>query len=113
MKEAKAQERERRKETRHAQMLAALQRSPKANPESLKDKVKVKSLSHVGLLATSWSVARQAPLSVDFSRQDYWSGLPFPSPGDLPNPGIKLWSPALQADSLPTELQGKPLVPSM
>ena len=45
-----------------------------------------------------------------FSRQEYWSGLPFPSPGDLPDPGIEPWSPALQADSLPTELQGKPLV---
>ena len=50
----------------------------------------------------------QAPLSMRFSRQEYWSGLPFPSPGDLPNPGIKPGSPALQADPLPTELQGKP-----
>ena len=47
--------------------------------------------------------------SLGFSRQEHWSGLPFPSPGDLPNPGIELGSPALQADSLPTELQGKPL----
>ena len=47
-------------------------------------------------------------LSMGFSRQGYWSGLPFPSPGDLPDPGIKLVSPALQADSLPTELPGKP-----
>ena len=46
----------------------------------------------------------QAPLSLGFSRQEYWGGLPVPSPGDLPNPGIKLKSPALQADSLPTEL---------
>ena len=59
-------------------------------------------------LATPWTVAHQAPLSMGFSRQEYWSGLPFPSPGDLPNPGIKPRSPALQADSLPTELQGKP-----
>ena len=73
-KEAKAQERERRKETRHAQMLAALQRSPKANPESLKDKVKVKSLSCVSLFATPWTVAYQAPLSMGFSRQEYWIG---------------------------------------
>ena len=51
-----------------------------------------------------WTVARQAPLSMGFSRQEYWSGLPFPSPGDLPNPGIKPKSPALQADDLPTEL---------
>ena len=55
-------------------------------------------------LATPWTVARQAPLSVGFSRQEYWSGLPFPSPGDLPNPGIKPGSPALQADPLLTEL---------
>ena len=59
-------------------------------------------------LATPWTVACQAVLSMGFSRQEYWSGLPFPSPGDLPNPGIKPWSPALQADSLLTELQGKP-----
>ena len=53
--------------------------------------------------------ALQAPLSLGFSRQEHWSGLPFPSPGDLPNPGIEPGSPALQADSLPTKLQGKPL----
>ena len=67
-------------------------------------KVKVKSLSRVRLFATPWTVAHQAPLSMGFSRQEYWSGLPFPSPGDLPNPGIELGSPALQADSSPTEL---------
>ena len=50
------------------------------------------------------TVACQAPLSIGFSRQGYWSGLPFPSPGDLPDPGIELRSPALQADDLPTEL---------
>ena len=55
--------------------------------------------------ATPWTVACQAPLSMGFSRQEYWSEWPFPSPGDLPNPGIKPRSPALQADSLPTELQ--------
>ena len=54
--------------------------------------------------ATPWTIALEAPLSVGFSRQEYWSGLPFPSPGDLPNPGIEPASPALQADSLPTEL---------
>ena len=54
------------------------------------------------------TVARQAPLSVGFSRQEYWSRLPFPSPGDLPNPGIEPRSPALQTDSLPSELPGKP-----
>ena len=53
------------------------------------------------------TVAHQAPLSMGFSRQEYWSGLPFPSPGDLPNPGIKPKSRALQADSLLTELARK------
>ena len=53
-----------------------------------------------------WTVACQAPLSMEFFRQEYWSGLPFPFPGDRPNPGIKPRSPALQADSLPTELPG-------
>ena len=51
-------------------------------------------------------VAHKAPLSMGFSRQKYWSGLPFPSPGDLPHPGIELESPSLQADSLLTELRG-------
>ena len=60
-------------------------------------------------LATPLTVACQAPLSMGFSRQEYWSGLPFPSPGDLPDPGIEPRSRALQADSLPTELCGKPL----
>ena len=55
-------------------------------------------------LATPWTVARKAPLSMGFSRQECWSELPFPSPGDLPDPGIKPESPALQLDSLPTEL---------
>ena len=66
-------------------------------------KVKVKSLSHVRLLATPWTVAYQAPLSMGFSRQEYWSGLPFPSSGDLPDPGIKPRCPALQADALTSE----------
>ena len=52
---------------------------------------------------SSWTIANQAPLSMGFSRQEYWSGLPFPTPGDLPNPGIEPRSPALQADSLPSE----------
>ena len=60
-------------------------------------------------LATPWTVACQVPLSMGFFRQEYWSGLPFPSPRNLPNPGIKPRSPALHADSLPTELQGNPL----
>ena len=57
--------------------------------------------------AAPWTVARQAPLSVGFSRQEYWSGLLFPSPGDLPNPGIKPWSLALQANALSSEPPGK------
>ena len=68
----------------------------------------MKSLSHVQLFATAWSVAHQAPPSMEFSRQDYWSGLPFPSPGDLPDPGIKPGSPALRADALPSEPPGNP-----
>ena len=59
---------------------------------------------------TPWTVACQASLSVKFSRQEYWSGLPCPSQGDLPNPGIKLGSPELQADSLLSETPGKPEV---
>ena len=58
-------------------------------------KVKVKSLSHVQLFGTPWIVAYQAPQSMEFSRQDYWSGLPFPSPADLPNPGIEPRSPTV------------------
>ena len=54
----------------------------------------------VWLFATPWIVAHQSPLSMEFSRPEYWTGLPFPSLGDLPDPGIKPWSPALQADSL-------------
>ena len=72
-------------------------------------KVKVKSLSCVRLFATPWTVAYQAPLSMGFSRQECWSGLPFPSPGDLPNPGIEPRSPALRADALPSEPPGKPM----
>ena len=53
-------------------------------------------------------VAHQSPLSMGFSRQEYWSGLPFPSPGDLPDLGIEAWSPALQEESLPSEPLGKP-----
>ena len=56
------------------------------------------------LFVTLWTIALQAPLSMGFPRQEYWGGLPFPSPGDLPNPGIKPKSPALQAD---TELPGQ------
>ena len=70
-------------------------------------KWKCQSLSHVWLLATPWTVACQAPLSMGFSRQECWSGLPFPPPGDLPDPGIELRSPALQADCLPSQPPGK------
>ena len=56
---------------------------------------------------TPWTVARQAPLSMGFSRQEYWSGFPFPSPGDLPDPGVKPASPVLQADSFSSEPPGK------
>ena len=72
------------------------------------DTTEVKSLTCVRLFATPWTVAHQAPPSMGFSRQEYWSGLPFPSPGDLPDPGIKPGSPALQADVLTFEPPGKP-----
>ena len=74
---------------------------------ALNVKVKVKSLSRVRLFSTPWTVAYQAPPSVGLSRQEYWNGLPFPSPGDLLDPGIKPRSPTLQADSLPFEPPGK------
>ena len=72
-------------------------------------KVKVKSLSRVRLFATPWTVSHQAPVFMEFSRQEYWSGLPFPSPGDLPDTGIEPGSPALEADALPSEPQGSPI----
>ena len=65
--------------------------------------VKVKSLSRVRLFAIPWTIAHQDPLSMGFSRQEYWSGLPFPSLGDLSDPGIEPGSSALQADDLLTE----------
>ena len=65
--------------------------------------LEVKSLSRVRLFATPWTVACQVPRSMGFSRQGYWSGLPFPSPGDLPDPGIEPTSPVMQADALPSE----------
>ena len=70
----------------------------------------MKSLSHVRLFVTPWTVAYQAPPSMRFSRQECWSDLPFPSPGDFPYPGIEPWSPALQADALPSEPPGKPMI---
>ena len=66
----------------------------------------VKSLSRVRLFATPWTVAYQAPLSIGFSRQEYWNGLPFPSPGDLPDPGVEPRSPAMQAEALWTKHLG-------
>ena len=80
--------------------------------------MKVKVLVPQSCLVTPWTIARQAPLSMGFSRQEYWRAFPFPSPGDLldpgilprilPDPGIKPRSPALQANSLLTELRRKP-----
>ena len=68
-----------------------------------------KSLSRVQLFAIPWTVAYQASPSMGFSRQEYWSGLLFPSPGDLPDPGIEPRFPELQGDALPSEPPGKPL----
>ena len=76
-------------------------------PPKPTERNKVKLLSCVRLFATPWTIAYQAPQSTESSRQEYWSGLPFPSPGDLPNPGIEPGSPTLQADTLPSEPLGK------
>ena len=73
----------------------------------------MKSLSRVQLFVIPWTVAYQAPSSMGFSRQEYWSGLPFPSPGDLPHPGIKPRSPALRADALTSEPPGKKAHPKL
>ena len=70
-------------------------------------KVKVKSLSCVRLFATPWTEEPHRLQSMGFSRQECWSGLPFSSPRDLPDPGIEPWSPALQADALPSEPPGR------
>ena len=69
---------------------------------------KVKSLSRIRLFETPWTVAYQAPPSMGFSRQEYWSGVPFPSPGDLPNPRLEPRSPALQADAFLSQPPGRP-----
>ena len=76
----------------------------------LKDSAAVPQSLSIQLFVTQWTAARQAPLSMGFSRQEYWSGLPFPSPGDFPDPGIesKSVSPALQVNSLPLSHQGNP-----
>ena len=86
---------------------------PRAAAESLKRASPsrghaVKLLSRVRLFAIPWTVAYQAPPSMGFTGLEYWSGLPFPSPGDLPDSGIRPGSPALQADALPSEPPGKP-----
>ena len=75
-----------------------------------KDNEQVKLLSHVWLFATPWTIAHQAPPSMEFSRQEYWSGLPFPSPGDLPDPGMEPGSPKLRADALSSEPLGNPII---
>ena len=75
---------------------------------SLKRRSEVKSLSRVRLFVTLWTVAYQAPLSMGFSRQEYWNGLPCPPPGDLPDPGIESRSLALQVDFLPSQPPRKP-----
>ena len=72
-------------------------------------RVQAQSFRPVWLFATPWTVGHQAPLSMGFSRQEYWSGLPFSSPGDLPDPGIEPRSPTLEADALTSEPPGKPL----
>ena len=76
----------------------------KINSKWIKD---LKSLSHVRLFVTPWTIAHQAPPSMGSSRQEYWSGLPFPSPGDLPDPGIEPRSPIMQADALTSDPPGK------
>ena len=78
--------------------------------EGMMLKLIVVQFAQVKLFATPWTIACQGPLSMEFSRQRYWSLLPFPSPGDLPDSGIKHGSPALQADSLLSELPGKPTI---
>ena len=78
------------------------------NKDLSSPKLKVKLLSREQLFATPWTVAYQAPRSMEFSRQEFWSGLSFLSQGDLPNPGIGHGSPVLQADTLLSEPPGKP-----
>ena len=73
---------------------------------SKRKRKKMKLLSYDQLFVTLWTVAYQVPSSMGFSRQEYWSGLPFPSPGDPPDPGIEPWSLTLQADTLPSEPPG-------
>ena len=86
----------------------ALTSVPPGKPHSEFQFSSVQLLSCVRLFVTPWTVACQPPLSLGFSRQEYWNGLPFPSPGDLPNPRIEPRSPTLQADALTSEPPGKP-----
>ena len=90
--------------------IAPIPAPPPAPPVQWFNQSKVKSLSCVQLFATPWTVAYQAPPSMGFSRQECWSGLPFLSPGDLPDPGIEHGSPTLQADTLLSE---PPLLPEI
>ena len=78
--------------------------------EARVDVVVFESLSHVQLFVTLWTIAHQAPLSMGFSRQEYWSGLPCPPPGDLPNSGTEPMSPALASRLFTTEPPGKPVL---
>ena len=93
----------------HSESSSEIARFPNNPPISKWSEVK--SLSRVQLFSTPWTVAHQAPPSMGFSRQEYWSGLPIPSPRDLPDPGIESRSPALQADALTSEPPGKPKSP--
>ena len=95
----------------HLTLFAELLLFPLASFFTWAYKAKAKSLSRVQLFATPWTVVHQAPLSMVFFMQEYWDGLPFPSPGDLPDPGMKPGSPALQADALPSEPPWKLHVP--
>ena len=88
--------------------LFPLKPSLKRLPHIIFWSAEVKSLSRVRLFVTPWTVAHQAPPSLGFSRQEYWSGLPLPSPGNLPDPGIEPRSPTLQADALTSELVKNP-----
>ena len=92
-------------ESRLSGQMSVISDTKMTPPLRQKAKVKVKSLSRVWLFTTLWTVAYQHPPSMGFSRREYWSGLPFPSPGDLPDPEIE---PALQADTLTPEPPGKP-----
>ena len=82
----------------------------KNKPNGIKVKVNVKLLSRIQLFVTLWTVAYQAPPPMGFSRQEYWSGFPFPSPENLPNPRIEPWYLILQADTLPSEPPGDELI---